>query len=348
MPVNFLVVASISCLLLPWAVLEADPLPVYIINEYQTAPDSLERIEFHAFPSPIYENLYGWRIVTRAGTAWISDSIILDSGYVVIDSSNTSGVFDLGDEEDSVFVEGDIYTQIVYPDPDPAPPEGASVSLFFLWCDDLDPIRLDHYIETVPTFGSPNSHYPGCQVSGSVYSANDSLPVEGASVHFRLFDLVILTSPELLLRSEAQVSTDSTGGYWVDSLYPLEYGVLVQAEGWMAQSSALQVRGALHPTHADFYLHGTEIQVEQMEPEIKDGPVVWPNPFHSSLHISSSMGTENLQIFDNEGRLCAEFPAFVAGWNGTDMAGWDLPAGTYFIRTHDGEKLKVKKVVKIR
>lgn len=67
----------------------------------------------------------------------MSDSIIPDGDYVVIDSSITSVIFDLGNEEDSiVFVAPDSTLPIAdlivaYPSPYPAPPEEASVSRFY-------------------------------------------------------------------------------------------------------------------------------------------------------------------------------------------------------------------------
>lgn len=326
----------------------ADPLPLYIINEYQTAPDSLERIEFHWFPEfEIGRNLRGWRIVTKAGTAWVSESIFLDTGYVVIDSSNTSGIFDLGDEEDYVSIEGTIYDEIVYPDLDPAPPEGASVSLFFIWYSDKDRVDFDHYIDNSPTFGWAND-YPGCRVSGNVYNADDLLPIDGANLHFRLCETPLATCPELPLKSEAQVSTDSGGSYLVDSLYPLDYSVTVRADSSIAQTTWLSMTGALYPAKADFYLEKTGMQIRPAASRSVHGLRVWPNPFYKEVRISSPADTERLYVFDGGGRLVLELSGGLTRWGGRDSLGRDLPPGAYFIKPIGVKGLQMKKLIKLR
>lgn len=120
----------------------SNPIPVYIINEFQTSPDSLQRIELHWSVEDFSfypETLLGWKIVTSYGTATIDTSLVLDSNYVVIDSTNTSGVFKLGEIRDTIEIiavheHGEsIVEYLSYPEYAPTPPPGASAC--HLVCD---------------------------------------------------------------------------------------------------------------------------------------------------------------------------------------------------------------------
>jgi len=346
-------VPLVLVLLLAGSVAHADPLPVYItVSEYQTAPDSLERIELHYFPpAPIYENVYGWRIVTSAGTSWVSDSVWLDSSsYVVIDSSNTSGIFSLGDEEDYISIldwQPLLPEGISYPDESPAPPEGASVALFFMWCEDEYGARFDYYIDSVPTFGGENLHYPGCAASGYVRSGEDSLPIAGATLHFLCSDPPLFVCPDVSLKTDVVVSTDSAGAYWVDSLYALSYEVLVRADGFGSEQSVLELRGALHTTHADFYLVQTRIEAER-ETTSRNSLGISPNPFRQEVCIWTPAGAGNVSIWDASGRRLIQLPTGFVKWDGRDGCGRELPAGAYFLQYSAGQRSQAEKLVKVR
>ncbi|MEO0075426.1 MAG: lamin tail domain-containing protein, partial [candidate division WOR-3 bacterium] len=76
----------------------ANPIIVTYINEVQANPPSLQRIELHEIPeeSSTTLNLSGYQIKTRAGVAIINSGVVLPAGgYVTIDATNTSGVFQI-------------------------------------------------------------------------------------------------------------------------------------------------------------------------------------------------------------------------------------------------------------
>jgi hypothetical protein len=64
----------------------------------------------------------------------------------------------------------------------------------------------------------------------------------------------------------------------------------------------------------------------------------WPNPFTHSLALDVAAGGGLFAIYDAQGRLVRELRAAGAPvrWDGRDIRGQDVPAGTYFIQTSDG------------
>ncbi len=335
--------------------LSGNPIVVYMINEYQTAPDSSERIEFHQIPYVADMDLCGWKVTSKAGTSWISESVVLgEDDYVVIDSTNTFGIFDLGDEEDSIAIIDHRYPEypywLIYPSIVPAPPEGASMCLFTKvigWLDS-EVTMLDYYVDNSPTFGDPNDDYHGCCVYGGVYSAVDSTPIDEASLYFQFCESDYHYCPGVL-RCETMVHIDSLGAYQVDSLYPCRYEVSVEAEGWIIKTRTVRTEGALHPTEANFYLVKTGTESEQSRVALDDAVKVWPNPFVQEVRIQPPVGTEWLQIFDGSGRLLSELPVQgLAKWNGRDSLGRNLPPGAYFIKFTHRAGSHVKKLIKLK
>ena len=174
------------------AAMSANPVAVAVFSEIQTAPDSLERIEFHVYAGMWSFDLSGAQLVTNAGTAVIDSGLIVypESNYVVIDRSNTTGVFSLGDDSDCIrlSLQDQNYFELRYPD-NPfrnrsgswAPPPGTSASIFQWWEWEWG-IWWDEYtwyVDGTPTFGAPNDDTLG-GITGFVYG--DDSTINGATV----------------------------------------------------------------------------------------------------------------------------------------------------------------------
>ncbi|MCX6843476.1 MAG: T9SS type A sorting domain-containing protein [candidate division WOR-3 bacterium] len=176
------------------AIAVANPVMTVVFSEIQTAPDSLERIELHMYSGLHGYDLSGAQLITRAGTAVIDSGLAIgyDSTYVVIDRSNTTGVFSLGDDSDYVrlCIPGSYETLSVrYPanpfrahDASWAPPFGASASIL-QWWEWQNGEWFDYYtwyVDETPTFGAAND-----DASGGIcgYIRDDrGLPINGATV----------------------------------------------------------------------------------------------------------------------------------------------------------------------
>jgi hypothetical protein len=166
------------------------------VEEFQTAPDSLERIELYPqldreFPF----ELGGAQIITNAGTAIIDSGVRFETetSLVVVDRSNTSGTFSLGDDSDYIrLYVPDVYDtfRLRYPD-NPhwtyegswAPPAGTSASLcvWGVWVPPGDLVDFyTWYVDETPTFGADNDDNQG-GIWGHVLD-QDSQPIVGATV----------------------------------------------------------------------------------------------------------------------------------------------------------------------
>jgi hypothetical protein len=156
------------CLLLSAAALAANPIMEVALSEIRTAPDSCEFIELHVYNGGEYD-LSGATLTTGAGTAVIDSGVYLSrDGYVVIDSTNTSGTFGLGDSADSIMLDIPYGPEFrcVYPanphreaERSWAPPPGASASIFQWWEWDPGGDWYDvytWYVDETPTPGSAN------------------------------------------------------------------------------------------------------------------------------------------------------------------------------------------------
>uniref|UniRef100_A0A7C4CB40 Carboxypeptidase regulatory-like domain-containing protein n=1 Tax=candidate division WOR-3 bacterium TaxID=2052148 RepID=A0A7C4CB40_UNCW3 len=183
----------VGSLLLPLAA-AANPVLLQVLSEFQTAPDSLERIELFpysgisSFPYP----LGGTQVITNAGTAVINPGVQFDneSSYVVINRTNTTGTFALGDIADSIALEGPTITgSLTYPG-NPwrnhlrafAPPAGMS-SAIHKWREIVLPDTyyvFTWYLDSTPTFGARNDDNGG-GVYGMVRD-EDSTALAGATV----------------------------------------------------------------------------------------------------------------------------------------------------------------------
>jgi len=146
----------------------ANPVLETLINEFQVAPDSLERVELHPIDwMSLPFDLSGCRLVTSAGTAIIDTGIVIESesSFVVLGRANVTGPFGLADDSgpivlledgnswplDSVFYAG---SRTDWPW---TPPPGTSSGLH-TWMEYYpEPTRcFVWYIDSTPTFGSTN------------------------------------------------------------------------------------------------------------------------------------------------------------------------------------------------
>jgi hypothetical protein len=153
----------------------SNPFIVTYINEFQTTPDSLERIELHETPSFGQIDLSGWTITTSAGTATINPGTILPyNGYVTIDNTNTTGIFSLNEVRDTInlydnrgyWVDGVCWHSLpACWGNAPAPPFGGSSTIYHEnWAAYENPVNW--YIDSTPTFDQPNDDWSS--ISGRV------------------------------------------------------------------------------------------------------------------------------------------------------------------------------------
>ena len=200
------------------AIAMANPIleRVYI-SEFQASPDSLERIELcpeldlSRYPFEIG----GAQIVTNAGTATINSGVCFETwnSLVVIDSTNTTGTFSLGDDSDDIRLyvpcDGETLSSSVRYPANPhwtwsgswAPPMDACASLYS-WSVYIPPyedpwIFYTWYIDKTPTFGAGNDDYEG-GIWGQVFS-QDTQTISGATVR---------------IMSASGTSTMQTGEEW--------------------------------------------------------------------------------------------------------------------------------------
>jgi len=206
-------ISALAALLFVPGLCPANPVYEVIYSEVQTSPDSLERIELHPYNmySPI--DLSGFWLRTRSGTATVNQGVVIwnESSHVVLDRSNVTGVFSLGDESDSVVLydlrNRPVGGSLAYPSTRgtpydaPAPPPNTSASLY-CGIDFPEPVEyFIWYIDSTPTFGLHNDDSIG-GIYGRVFDA-DSHPLESVAVEAGGF----------------HDTTDAQGGYCIRPLY---------------------------------------------------------------------------------------------------------------------------------
>jgi hypothetical protein len=179
------------------AIAAANPIATVIVSEFQAAPDSLEFIELHPYswPGSFPSELGGLCVVTNGGVAVVDSGVRFEneSSYVVVNRSNTTGTFSLGDDSDYVrlCLTGSYDTlRLRYP-ANPyrqselswTPPPGTSASILQWWEWDPSGEWYDvytWYIDKTPTPGTPNDDTLG-GICGHVVD-DRGLPVNGATV----------------------------------------------------------------------------------------------------------------------------------------------------------------------
>jgi len=158
--------------------LSANPYVITFVNEIKPGPGSSEWIELHAEPDIYLGDVGGWTIVTHEGTAVIDQGNIVDTFYLVVGTWNTSGVFSLGDDADTLKLyndDGSLVDWIIWGNVDwnnwgfysptkfTTPPTGASASRLNIMGPSCMPMWEDQYIswyfDLTPTPGTPNDDY---------------------------------------------------------------------------------------------------------------------------------------------------------------------------------------------
>lgn len=199
----------------------ANPIMVVMYSEVRVAPDSLEAIELYPYENVVCPlDLSGYRIVTGAGTVIVDSGVVLeDSTCLVLDRSNTTGTFSLGDSCDSIVIQdpqgwpiggGQLrYPGYHYDGPGFTPGRGLSAALFQRYVPGIEPYYwYQWYTDSTPTLGSRNDDTLG-RISGRVLD-DRGWP---------------LVSAQVLLRNRQGYEytyTDSGGRY---SVWPLGPGV---------------------------------------------------------------------------------------------------------------------------
>jgi len=328
------------------AALSANPVAIAVFSEIQTAPDSLERIEFHVYAGMWSFDLSGAELVTNAGTAIIDSGLVIypyrESNYVVIDRTNTTGVFSLGDGSDDVrlVIHGDTSFRVRYPG-NPfksrsqswAPQPGTSASIYH-WVEGGVSHCYTWYIDETPTFGAPNDDTLG-GITGHVYG-DSSLPVDGATVG--------MTAVQGAAEMPSGEAWGWPHGYFVQRpTGPGRFTVTASKTGYLPYAYPETIE--LAPNE------GREVDIYLRRPgAVEESPstpiAVDLSQRGRSLVLNSDRpGIAGVRVYDNLGRVRAsEKVALVMGEN--ELALPSLGSGVYFANCRLGERtLKTKFVL---
>jgi hypothetical protein len=304
-----------------------------VVSEFETAPQWFERIELRSmlYPDRYPFEIGGSQITTNAGTAIIDSGVCFDSWpcLVVLDSTNTTGTFSLGDDSDYIrayLSDGNdtFYWEVRYPGGSWVPPRGASASL--AGC---------YYIDLSPTFGEWNDDAGG-GIWGHVRDQDSAL--NGATVR---------------VKSAYGYGTLAVGTYR-DSLYgsgyfelkptgPGRFVVTVECSGYLPYTYPETLELAVNEgRQLNIYLERAGVAEEQTNSTY----VVSLHQRGRSLVMSADRpGTALLNVHDNLGRV--RMSEKVALGSGSDeLALPNLGSGVYFASCSLGERtLKTKFVL---
>jgi len=326
-------------------VLSANPVAIKIFGEIQTAPDPYERIELHMYEGPFYGlDLYGVEVVTRAGTAVIDSSMRIypDGDYVVIDSTNTSGVFSLGDDSDcvSLVTHGSTFFRFRYPanpfrsdSSSLAPPPGTSASILQWKESGSDDWIYTWYIDATPTFGAPNDDTSG-GITGYVYG-DDSVPVDGATIRMTAVQgTVQMLSGEVGLWPQGYFAQTPTG--------PGKFILTAEYPGYLPYTYPETIQlGPNDGRGVYFYLQ----RPGAVEEPAGSTAVLGLRQSGRTLVLNADRpGRAFLRVYDNLGRVrLRERVELVSGSN--ELALPSLRSGVYFATAQKGTYRSTAKVV---
>ena len=339
--------AILLCLFLFCAAAAANPVMVTFVNEIQVAPDSLERIEIHPhnWMSGYPIDLSGWQIVTAAGTATVNDSVVCanESSYVVLDRSNTTGTFSLGDEQDSVtFLDGYGHCEwaIVYPpqwsswEPDRLwrPPVGMSSSMYYSvyyeWPDLVESFGC--YLDSTPTFGAENDDTLG-GIAGRVLDDHG----------YPLPNCWVLVESEY---GSIYTRCDSVGRYCIRPLGPASY--IVSAHGdstWLPTYYPDSVYVAPNQLRDSINLTMYPVGIAEVRPVRPPVPTIRQR---GSILFIAGDGPADITLFDLSGRK--EAILYEGVLNGEHRVALPrLVPGVYFARANvAGNRITTKVVIR--
>jgi hypothetical protein len=338
--------------------LNANPVIVEVMNEFQVAPYDSERVELRYLRSSALDTvfintfpLYNNTISTPAGIATIDTNIaLINMEQIVIDRSVLSGNFGLPD--DSGFISlVEWFDSLDYPGPvtvwqyAPAPPAFWSAAKFHCYMFRSDYFEYwlisDWYVDSTPTFGLPNDDYSGCFASGCVYGLYNQ-PLAGACVAATVVDDGFSLFPPLPYHTCCTTFTAVDGSYSFDSLLPYSYDIQVSATGYVPDTQYWvgPMCNTAPITNVDFFLQPGI--TENQKYEILMGSFVRPNPFHNAFHLTMHEPLQFIEIYDVTGKLMRRVDNQSLSTDVT-VDGADLPRGIYFIAVR-GQKLKVIKL----
>ncbi|OGC38958.1 hypothetical protein A2Y85_06015 [candidate division WOR-3 bacterium RBG_13_43_14] len=349
-------------------VLFANPIWVEIINEFQTAPTSLERVEYRFFSSPSSDTFYfdsisllNTSIKTPSGPAIVDTQLFLrGTGHTTVNGSVVSGPFGLPDSNGFIVVNigiGYPTDSVSYPPMAPAPPYNHSSAKYhcFLYnsADNEYSVVPDWYFDPTPTFGASNDDYPGCRISGYVYD-NNNQPLANAKVkvtpyYWGFYTVLIRTPPYYVTCS---TMTEIDGAYTIDSLQPWNYYVIASINGYLTDTINVYSLKALNPlTNINFNLI-FGISEDETEKNMSRN-LTFQNPTNGLSLIGIYGEQTDIRIYDISGRLVKDLSPLISNtpsivtWDGTDQSSRGLPAGMYFIHTKTHGSSIIKKLIRI-
>lgn len=330
----------------------ANPIFISYINEIQAAPDSLQRIELHAIPSfGGGINLGGWTIHTQAGVATINPNVFLPAdGYVTIDATNTTGVFQINENNDFVSLysnNGYLIQSVSWPtlqvnwNHAPAPPVGGSICLYRNpdYYFDLYLDVMNWYIDSTPSFNMANNDYS--IISGRLLNSqgqgcvNCYVSADGRNGH-------------------ARNVSDNQGYYNLLGLGEGKYWITV----WRYQNqNFVQIGNYPESVYVGYSQQISNININLPISSIKEdnasiiaNSIFFPNPFHSNSKISFSLPFEDyvrFSIYDIKGSLLKTLfnQRLTAGHYQTQL---DLNPGIYILIINFGRHNYVRKLIIVK
>ncbi|MEO0086389.1 MAG: hypothetical protein ABIK37_07150 [candidate division WOR-3 bacterium] len=342
----------LGSLLLP-LVTAANPIMTVVFSEVQVAPDSLERLELHPYSwaHGFPYDLGGAQVITRAGTAVVNSGVVFEneSSYVVLDRSNLTGTFSLGDTGDLVrFVLGhDLETlSVAYPgnpyrshERSFVPPAGMSAAVY-QWWEGVYPDLYDvytWYLDSTPTFGAANDDNAG-GVFGTVRD-DDSVGLAGATV--------TLSGPNGAFQMttwSGYPSPYGRGYYFQKPTGPGRFWMSVTLPDYLPWSLAESLElGANELRQIDVVLVPDTVGVEEQAARTQVLQVAWRKReiiVHAAEPARAAVG-----VFGSDGRLVWQnLVVLERGANALALVP-KPPAGVYLVSVRSGAAAFGRKVV---
>lgn len=300
----------------------ADPIVPTILNEVQTAPDSLQRIELAIYP---WEEIAVDSIVTSLEKKVIGETLRLSDYYYWI----------IPVEIDKEGDEVEVYWRILYGDADyflwdrticnsNSPPYGSSLS--FIRSENSWGMTNDiWYIDPTPTFGMENDDWGN--IRGKVLDEQGK-PIEQARVE------------AIGKYTEYYGEVSWMNGKYIITLGVGRYLLQAKAKGYKTQvyPESIDVENRKTITDVDFILTkaGIEEEIPFTVPSLTS-----TGSARDRIKIAFILpkgASVKLKIYDASGKLVRFLlnreisqGAHTISWNGCNNRGRILPSGIYFI-----------------
>ncbi len=345
------IVKVIFCVVSGITFIYANPIFVSYINEIQTAPDSLQRIELHTTPIPSGGSLNGWWIKTRAGIATINQGVTIPyDGYLTIDASNTSGIFQLNPIADTITIYSNYgwsVQSVIFPaqpvgwNKAPAPPFGGSISLYRSpYYSYMEWDRVNWYIDSTPTFDEPNNNWSS--ISGTLLNAQGQ-PASGLFVDAK--------GPNGVMCG----LSDAAGHYDIFGLGVGKYWLTV----WAVQQY-VQVGNYPDSVYVGYSQNVSNINInlpisgiEQTNHSVlSDNLISVQNPFRRNSKISFVLPYENevlVKLYDTKGSLLKTLINSKLNVGNHQIGlNMHIVPGIYFLNIDIGKQRLAKKLIVVK